>query len=226
MIHVLSYTEAGGHPVNEDAFLARPHSADPDCWLVILADGQGGRAGGAHAAQLACETAAALASKVHPVDLVESSRWQEILSRTDAAVSADENAGFTTLIGLCIRTGRLAGASCGDSAAIAASRGTLSELTSRQFKDPPVGSGEADFIPFEMDLVRPWRVLVMSDGVWKYAGWDKINNSFARFDGQELVAVLQNAARLRTSGTFPDDFTVVLLESEQDSSAPASGNFQ
>jgi serine/threonine protein phosphatase PrpC len=226
MIHVLSYTEAGGHPVNEDAFLARPHPADPECWLVFLADGQGGRAGGARTARLACETAAALASRVPPADLVESSRWQEILSRTDAAVSADEDAGCTTLIGLCVRSGQLAGASCGDSAAIAASRDTLSDLTSRQFKNPPVGSGEADFIPFEMDLVRPWRVLVMSDGVWKYAGWDKINNSFAKLDGQELLAAIQNRARLRTSRTFPDDFTLVLLESKQDYSAPASGNFQ
>jgi PPM family protein phosphatase len=87
-------------------------------------------------------------------------------------------------------------------------------LTSRQFKNPPVGASDADFVPFELELVPPWRVLVMSDGVWKYASWDRVWDCAARLSGEELIAALQTAARLQTTGEFPDDFTVVLLESE------------
>ena len=212
MVFILTYTEADGHRVNEDAFSAQPHPADPDCWLVFLADGQGGRAGGARAAQLACEMAAARASQYQPPDLYESSNWQTILSHADTAVAADQNAGFTTLIGLCLWSSRLAGASCGDSAAVVSSRETLDSVTARQFKDPPVGSGEAIFIPFEMDLMRPWRVLVMSDGVWKYAGWTTINHSLLHLEGEEILNSIRDAACLKGTGQFPDDFTVVLLD--------------
>ncbi|QJW96407.1 protein phosphatase 2C domain-containing protein [Frigoriglobus tundricola] len=204
MIRTYSFTEAGGHAFNEDAFVLRPLADDANGWLVVLADGQGGRAGGARAAQLACQIAAAHAGS-----------WAERLGAADAAVAADAGAGFTTLVGLHVSADRVVGASCGDSAALAAwGRGLQRMLTANQFKNPPVGSGAAAVVPFELALVPPWRVLVMSDGVWKYAGWEHVCDLAARRSGVELLADLRAAARLRTSGTFPDDFTVVLLESE------------
>ena len=204
MIRTYSFTEAGGHAVNEDAFELHPLIGEVTGWLVVLADGQGGRAGGARAAQLACQTAA-----------VHAGSWEKRLSAADAAVAADAEAGFTTLVGLHVSADRVVGASCGDSAALAIwGRGLQRILTARQFKNPPVGSGEAAVTPFQLDLVTPWRVLVMSDGVWKYAGWERVCDLAARRSGAELLADLQAAARLRTSGTFPDDFTAVLLESE------------
>jgi hypothetical protein len=202
MIRTYHFSAAGGHPVNEDAFVLRPLPGGAGC-LVALADGQGGRAGGARAAQIACRIASA------------SAKWTEYLPEADAAVAADSEAGFTTLVALAVEGDYLSGASCGDSAALAVSGGeTLRLLTSRQFKNPPVGSGEADFIPFEMELARPWRVLVMSDGVWKYASWERVWDFAVRLSGEELIAELQSAARLKTTGEFQDDFTVVLLESE------------
>jgi hypothetical protein len=202
MIRAYSFTAAGGHPTNEDAFVLRALPGEAG-WLVALADGQGGRAGGAWAAQIACRIASA------------STNWEESLPEADAAVAADPEAGFTTLVGLSVEGNYLRDASCGDSAAVAVSGGDAPRvLTSRQFKNPPVGSGEADFIPFELELVRPWRVLVMSDGVWKYASWDRVWDCAARLSGEELLGELQAAARLKTTGEFQDDFTIVLLESE------------
>ncbi len=195
MIRVHSFSAAGGHAVNEDAFLIREL---PRAHFVALADGQGGRAGGARAAQLACEVAA-----------------REGPEAADVAVAADPAAGFTTLVTLLIEGDRATGASCGDSAAVAVNRnGAPRVLTSRQFKNPPVGSGDATFVPFEMALVAPWKVLVMSDGVWKFATWDHVWDCAARLSGEELVAELQVPARLKTTGEFQDDFTVVLLESD------------
>lgn len=204
MIRTYSFSAVGGHAVNEDAFALQqlPGAAG---WLVALADGQGGRAGGKRAAQLACEVAA--------LYFAESRDWTASLTAADAAVSADREAGFTTLVGLCVTADSVEGASCGDSAAVAVCAGEAPRvLTSRQFKNPPVGSGEADFIPFELELARPWKLLVMSDGVWKYASWDRVWDSAARLSGEDLIANLQDAARLKSTGEFQDDFTVVLLE--------------
>src|SRR5262245_12226904 len=50
MIQAFHYSEAGGHAHNEDAFATLSHPQNPNCQLGVIADGQGGRAGGAAAA--------------------------------------------------------------------------------------------------------------------------------------------------------------------------------
>ena len=206
MIRTHTFSAAGGHPANEDAFVLRPHAG---VWLVALADGQGGRAGGAWAAQLACRVAIERASEG------ASPAWTEALTHADSAVAADAQAGFATLIGLCVHEDRVTGASCGDSAAVVVC-GDLAPrvLTSRQFKNPPVGSGDATFVPFAQELTAPWKLLAITDGVWKYAGWERVWDTLTRLSGEELLADLQVAAQLPRTGEFPDDFTAVLLESE------------
>ena len=52
----------------------------------------------------------------------------------------------------------------------------------------------------------------MSDGVWKYIGWDRLIEASRRDSGQPLINNLQAMARLPGSGQFQDDFTIVLLE--------------
>jgi PPM family protein phosphatase len=213
MIQTFSFSEAGGHPINEDAFVLNPFLNEAEGWLVCLADGQGGRAGGGAAAQLACRTVADHVAATSVAGLDKPSSWVEILSRADRAVAADPTAGFTTLIGLRVMNDWVTGASCGDSAVLAVcGSGSIVELTARQFKNPPVGFGDATFIPFTAKLVRPWRLLVMSDGVWKYVGWQRVRELAARLTGATLLAELQSVARLRGSGEFQDDFTVALIE--------------
>jgi len=208
MIQTHSFSEAGGHPANEDAFVVQVIPNTPDGWLVCIADGQGGRAGGAKAAQVACETAVCNAGRegYHP----------DILSRADQAVAAQHEAGFTTLIAFSVEGNCVKGASCGDSAVLAlCGSGSITELTAHQFKNPPGGSGEAIFVPFEMKLTRPWKILAMTDGVWKYVGWQRVRELARELGGKELLAALQSAARLPRSGEFQDDFTVVLLEATE-----------
>jgi hypothetical protein len=52
----------------------------------------------------------------------------------------------------------------------------------------------------------------MSDGVWKYVGWDHVRDTALRLHGAELVSASQRLARLPTTGQFQDDFTMVVLE--------------
>jgi PPM family protein phosphatase len=168
MISVTSFSEAGGHAVSEDAFEVRRHPADPDCWLCVLADGQGGQAGGADAARIACRFAAEAACQLAPQHLSKPSMWIILLKEADAAVRAEPDAGFTTLIGFSIAGDALHGASSGDSAVLVVSGdGIPRQATADQFKNPPVGSGSARFVPFSASLAGRWSVLAMSDGVWK-----------------------------------------------------------
>jgi serine/threonine protein phosphatase PrpC len=214
MIRTHSFSAAGGHPTNEDAFALHP-LPNRDGRVAALADGQGGRAGGKRAAQLACEAAGRYAAALAADRPLDGTLWTEILAAADTAVTADPDAGFTTLVGLSVEGDSVAGASCGDSAAVAVCAARAPKvLTSRQFKNPPVGSGAADFVPFELKLDAPWRLLVMSDGVWKYASWDRVWDCAAQLAGEELIEELKAAARLPLTGEFPDDFTVVLVESE------------
>lgn len=216
MIHVTSFTEANGHAVNEDAFSVEQHPLDAECWVCCLADGQGGRAGGAVAARLAVDTAVQAALKLSPQDLFYGRSWMRLLTLADVAVMNDADAGGTTLIGFCLREKMLVGASCGDSAVMVAVAGesSLRDVTAGQHKNHPVGSGDARFVSFTMPLQPPRTVLAMSDGVWKYSGTSHIVECLAAERGQSLIDAIQRPARLPGSGRFQGDFTLVVFEDD------------
>jgi serine/threonine protein phosphatase PrpC len=215
MWRIFTHSEAGGHVTNEDAFEVRRHPADEGVWLCALADGQGGRAGGARAARLACRAAADAAEQYKPEVLTSAAPWVAALSQADRAVAADAEAGLTTLIVFGLTGDRISGASCGDSAVIALSQeGTPHELTRFQAKNPPVGFGDAAATPFGATLSMPGLVMAMSDGVWKYAGLDRIGELVSRLRGMTLIDAMQQAARLSRTGALQDDFTVVLFQDD------------
>jgi PPM family protein phosphatase len=211
---VFTFSEAGSHPVNEDALAVLAHPARADCWLCALADGQGGQPGGGRAARLACQVVSESAAKLTPADVADEGAWLVLLNSADRAVSADPDAGYTTLLGFCVVDGKVFGASSGDSAVLLLNGdGAAHALTAGQRKNPPVGSGAAVVVPFTARLLEPWAVLGMSDGVWKYVGWERLVQISRGQRGQELLEHLQKAARLRGSGRFQDDFTAVLIQS-------------
>jgi hypothetical protein len=215
MTQSFTFSRAGGHPANDDAFAVRRHPDDADVWLVCLADGQGGQSGGGEAARLACRVAMDRAATSPPRTLASPVGWCELLGQADHAVRDDARAGYTTLIGYCVVGGFVAGASCGDSAVLLAAAGTQPvELTAGQPKAPPVGSGVAPFRPFGAALGANWRLLALSDGFWKYAGWDRVRSASLTSYGQKLIDELATAARPPGVEAFADDFTVVLLESD------------
>jgi len=212
MISAYSYSEAGGHDFNEDAFSLHTHPLEPECWVCVIADGQGGQSGGGPAAQLASQTALTTALALPPERLIKPASWINVVRTADRAVAGDRGAGFTTLVGLCVYGGRIAGASNGDSAAILITEGRPITLTARQRKNPPVGSGAVDAVSFAAATKESWKLLAMSDGVWKYVGWERLVETMQSGGGRALIDQLQRAARLPGNGCFQDDFTVVLLE--------------
>ena len=145
--------------------------------------------------------------------LSSPSEWVTLLQGVDAAVEAEPLAGFTTLIGFGVRGSSLVGASSGDSAVLVISSGDRPRIvTENQRKNPPVGSGGAAFVPFAARLIVPWRISAMTDGVWKYVGWERVIEILGQEGGAEAIARMQARARLPGSGRFQDDFTVVVIE--------------
>jgi serine/threonine protein phosphatase PrpC len=215
MIRVATHTEVGGHAQNEDAFALGAHPDDPEAFLCAVADGQGGRPGGGPAARLACETFLKVASQATLSELMLLRTWDDILAHVDRAVAADPLSGFTTLVTFCVARGGLAGASCGDSALVVTEpQQEPLVLTARQSKDPPVGSGAAVFVPFALRLHAPWTLLAMSDGVWKYAGWDTVFHAAADATVEDVIRSLRQRAALPGSGALQDDFTLVALRGQ------------
>lgn len=215
MSRVFAFSEGGGHEVNEDSFAVRAHPDDESCILCVLADGQGGQAGGGRAARVATTTTIEAALGYPPGTLLAPGYWSQVLKQADRAVHADPEAGFTTLVGLAVSSQCICGASSGDSGVlILDDQKRAHELNRQQTKNPPIGSGDAFFVPFAAHLEAGWLVMAMSDGVWKYAGWDRIRDAATRLRGQALVDGIQGFARLRGSGRFQDDFTLIVIQDQ------------
>jgi len=87
------------------------------------------------------------------------------------------------------------------------------QLTEHQHKNPPIGSGAARLAPFSARLGEPWKVLLMSDGVWKYPGWEAIIEKYRAESGQELKSSLRDVAAFNNGGSLFDDFSLILIES-------------
>lgn len=205
-----AYSEAAdGHP-NEDCVAIRSHPTDGTTLLCALADGQGGQAGAERASRLAVALTIEIAEGLEIDQLQDPLTWYQIVAAVDQAVCDDEKAGCTTLVAFCETEGKLCGASCGDSAAVLLQNGETIVLTDDQHKRTPVGSDEAIPTAFCADLTGDWTLMVMSDGVWKCVGFDKLVAEAQKKAGEELILSLRECAGKH----LYDDFSLVVVHPE------------
>lgn len=212
-MNTYTYTEAADWHSNEDALASISHPSDGQILICALADGQGGQSGGALAAQTAISACIESAKTYSSHELANPFTWISIGESSDKRVSTVIGAGFTTLIGVAVFPAFLAGASCGDSAVALLLGNEFVLLTDKQHKNPPIGSGGAGLTPFSARLVPPWKLLVVSDGVWKYIGWERLERLIRTEDGSQLIQALRNAAVESKAGRLADDFSVILVQS-------------
>lgn len=211
-MQVFVHSEAGDRHANEDAYAIEPHPEVPDLLLVSLADGQGGQSGGAQAGRVAAQTAVRLAASCAPRELLKAATWLPVIVGADDVVAEDPSAGYATLVALAVSSRRLAGASVGDSAAFLRSGSQNRLLTEDQRKNPPAGSGAAYPTGFSASLRSPWTLLVVSDGVYRYIGWESIASLMDRHRGRPLLEALVKAQKDSHRGVLGDDFTALLVE--------------
>lgn len=206
-----THTEPGGKVVNEDFVLARRHPHASDVLIGALADGQGGRSNAALASRTACEAVWSLASALPVPQLFKTDTWRRIVEQADEAVAL--TGGFTTLVAFAIDQDTAVGASVGDSKAYF-KRPTdpeMTEWTIGQRKNPPVGSGSVDEVPFMVGGQEAGRLLVVSDGVWKFCGYEALLSSFAQ-PQEELTGHLRGALLQRAGSSLPDDFSLIAID--------------
>lgn len=207
------YTETGGHEVNEDHVLFKSHPADSSVWIACIADGQGGRAHGAEASAQACSAFYAAACELETRNLFDQATLHKLLVRTDDAVS--QTGGFTTLIAAVLSYQQICGGSNGDSKmylAASCAVDTMQEITQGQPKNPPVGCGNAAFTTFSLALADRARLLIVTDGVWKYAGYEALSQVIKMDSLRDAASVLKTAALERSGSSLPDDFSLIALE--------------
>jgi serine/threonine protein phosphatase PrpC len=177
--------------------------------LLAVADGMGGRAGGAAAAEFAINeigrfsrwpvfpSARALCDLVRQIDLDGAS--QAAIGETTVSVCAVSDKGIS-------------GAAVGDSAAWWVTADEVNSLADGAYPKPWVGSGGAT--PFSFSLpAGPGKLLLMTDGIWKYSDPKKLVEIARTCEFASMPAALINAARLG-NGKLQDDAAVVVALSQ------------
>lgn len=215
MIEKLSFSKAGTKHENEDVVSLLRHPKEQEVVLCSLADGQGGQFGGGLAAKIAVEKSLDLASKYSQQQLAKKETWENIMTLTDISVCEHKDAGYTTIVSLCVSNNWVYGSSVGDSAAIVLSGDKKIILTENQRKNPPIGSSGAVTEFFSIKLIKPWKITIMSDGVWKYVGWDFIFKTILSQKGQNIIDTLFSSLMDYQRGYIPDDFSIALIQDLQ-----------
>lgn len=188
---------ASAHPrYGQDRALA---VAIGDAVVLVVADGAGGTARGALAAD---RVVTALATcRDLPADwcawLRERDRELAALGGQAAAVVVEVHAN-----------GRVCGASVGDCEAHVLSGDDEVELTEYQRSKPLLGDGRAEPVAFFDIVPRGATIVLASDGLWKYAPPERVARALSETD---RAAALIDCARL-PSGALPDDVGVVVLD--------------
>jgi PPM family protein phosphatase len=212
MINKFIHTESGYNHQNEDFISVVKHNIDSEIIIGSLADGQGGQSGGGSAAKLAVTKSIELIANTNIDELIKEYKWIQICKTVDQYVSDDKDAGYTTLINLAVIDNKVYGASSGDSAALLINNNEQCVLTENQYKNPPVGSTGARFAYFSYELKPHWEILIMSDGVWKYIGWDYIFKISKQLSGSELITGLRDYLLQSHNGHMMDDFSIIIFQ--------------
>lgn len=182
-----------------------------DVAIVAVADGVGGRAGGAEAAQIVVEEAAKIAQSVrNPRD---ADFWADWLTEIDLWLDSDAEAGETTAVIAAIGADFVAGAGVGDSSVWLIGANDWHDLTENQNRKPFLGLGAASPVPFSARC-NGQTLLLATDGLTKYADWERLVQ-VAR--GREIEAAadeLVSAVRLPSGGFF-DDVSCILCRVEK-----------
>lgn len=170
--------------------------------IVVLADGAGGMAGGEVAASLVVDAFRG-ASAFDVMGILES---------LDMRVRAEPRAGETTAVVLATMGDALWGGSAGDSEAwlLHSHHNEEQELTRHQNRKR-FGSGRVRVQSFSATSSRETRLLVGSDGLFKYAAYDATRTAARLADLTLAADALLQCVRM-PSGGFHDDMSLLLAE--------------
>ncbi len=168
--------------------------------VAVVADGSGATAVGGAAADLVIE-----AVKKAPAN----ADWAALLAEVDARLVKEGSGAQTTAVIVAIASGRITGASVGDSGAWIIDGDAVTDLTAGQQRKPLLGSGHARPVAFTAEKAEG-RALLASDGLLKYAAQRFVAEAASGSSLDACADSLLALPRLR-SGQLPDDVAVILI---------------
>jgi serine/threonine protein phosphatase PrpC len=172
--------------------------------VLCVADGAGGRSGGAEAAEMAVAFI-----REHAAELTNYDACAEVLRKMDAAIAHDPAAGETTCALAVVGSDGIFGASVGDSGIwLIPEAGNHLELTRAQQRKPFIGAGAAWPMPFT-SLEAKGFLLLATDGLLKYTSAEQIVKTCREHPVEVAANRLIELVRY-ASGALPDDVTVIL----------------
>ena len=175
--------------------------------IAIVADGAGGMGGGFEAA---CTAVSVIRAEVtHRDEPLTPVSLTAALIHADGVLERTSMCGESTGLVVAICDGMVFGASVGDSEAVLADAGVMTDLTANQRRKPLLGSGSA--MPVSFDPV-PFRGMLVAgtDGLFKYCPSKAMADILSDTDGEPVVGRLVSAVRL-PSGELRDDVGIVVI---------------
>lgn len=171
--------------------------------IIAIADGAGGRSGGAEAADFV-----ALLARERAESLNSQSDCERILAELDETIASAKAAGETTAIVSIVSSEGIRGASVGDSGAWLVKGSGIDDLTLHQIRKPLLGTGAAMPVGFSRAGCSG-TLLVATDGLLKYTSREKIAATIQKTDFNTTPSALIALVRY-PSGALPDDVTISL----------------
>ncbi len=198
-MHLTSHIIANGENAQDRLFVRR----FADRVVMAVADGAGGRSGGAEAATLAIEVISQLASDLHSEeDCIDT------LLKAHALIEKNDTAGETTAVIAVIDGDEVFGASVGDSGAWIIGEDGIEDLSSEQNRKPFLGCGDIEPVGFSCSELEG-TLLIASDGLLRYAGRDRIASAVRKSAFETVCQELVRLVRY-PSGALPDDVSIAL----------------
>ena len=177
-----------------------------DRTVFVVADGAGGVAGGAAAAENVCK---AVVEQCHrDIAIVD---WTRCLANVDRQMSG--SSGLAAAVVVEVRDdGSIIGASVGDCEAWTFIDGTARNLTVEQVRKPLLGEGRARPVGFETH-VNECSLVVATGGLWKYLDRARIAKAATLRPLDEASRTLVDSVRMKR-GALQDDVAIALIESK------------
>jgi len=172
--------------------------------ILVVADGAGGVGGGVRAAEGICQSLHVLSD--------DKVNWVEWISARDKALFLNGTGVAAAVVLSITDEGEICGASAGDCEAWIFGRRPPRSLTQNQHRKPLVGEGSAVPVGFSERLTESEILVVATDGLWKYAKWEKIQSILASAPNSSpelTVDALANSVRLKNGG-LQDDVAIVV----------------
>ena len=191
------YVEQGGEEMQDRAEIFQCGERI----VVAIADGVGGISGGT----LAAETFVYNVQNAVQF-LIDADHCHRLLHQVDWLLAGDLNGAETTGVVAVIDSGKVFGASCGDSGARLYRHDEVVDVTPSGRSRSFLGSGNALVTEFVTEMKGT--LVVATDGLWKYAKSSDIDAAIGNAAPQQLASALADLARL-TTRKLQDDIAIV-----------------